>query len=367
MIKFEQTNMTEREEVPVQALHATDVDGPAMDGDRGLVLEAHGLAKAFTMRGGKTVQAVRGVDIEVREGEIAGFLGPNGAGKTTTQRMLTTLLAPSDGWARVAGYDLRREPVEVRRNVGYVAQGGSTTPEATVGEEFVDHGRLHRLARAEAERRGRALTEEIDLAGTWDRQIRTLSGGQKRRVEVALGLINEPPLLFMDEPTAGLDPQARANLWEHIRRLRDERNVTVFLTTHYLEEADALCDNVLVIDHGEIVARGSPEELKREVSGDRVQLQLAEPRMLGAAREVLGGIAGADTLRAEGDLLDITVPQASVALPALFTALEQARIGIAGIEVRRPSLDDVFLSVTGRELRDRQTDNQEAHHGQLHH
>jgi ABC-2 type transport system ATP-binding protein len=322
--------------------------------DRYLVLQARDLAKTFKLHAGATVEAVRGVDIDVREGEIAGFLGPNGAGKTTTQRMLTTLLAPTGGSARVAGYDLRRDPVAVRSRIGYVAQGGSTTGEARVGEEFVDHGRLHRLSKAEAARRGRALIEEIDLAGTWDRQIRTLSGGQKRRVEIALGLINEPSLLFMDEPTAGLDPQARANLWEHIRRLRDERGVTVFLTTHYLEEADALCDNVHVIDHGEIVARGSPEELKQRVSGDRVQLRLADPEAMPDARAGLDRIFGSETLRAEGDLLDLTIPRASVALPGLLSALEQSGVALAGIEVRRPSLEDVFLSLTGRELREEQ-------------
>ncbi len=317
----------------------------------GPILQARGLAKSFRIASG-VVEAVRGVDIDVHEGEIAGFLGPNGAGKTTTQRMLTTLLAPSDGSARVAGHDLRREPVEVRRRVGYVAQGGSTTPEAQVGEELVDHGRLHGLSRAEAERRGRALIDEIDLAGTWNRQIKTLSGGQKRRVEIALGLINEPPLLFMDEPTAGLDPQARANLWQHILRLRDERSVTVFLTTHYLEEADALCDRVFVIDGGEIVARGTPEELKRKVSGDRVALRLADPATLSQAQAALHLVEGASALRSEGDLLDVRVPDASTALPALLSALERVGVALSGIEVRRPTLDDVFLSLTGRDLRD---------------
>ena len=315
------------------------------------MVQARGLAKRFPSRAG-AVDAVRGVDIDVAAGEIVGFLGPNGAGKTTTLRMLTTLLAPTAGTARVAGHDLRREPVAVRSRIGYVPQRGSTTPQALVGEELVDHGRLHGLSRATAEERGRALISQLDLDSTWERPCGTLSGGQRRRLDIALGLINEPPLLFMDEPTTGLDPQARANLWQHIRGLRDEHGVTVFLTTHYLDEADALCDRILVIDHGEIVAVGTPDELKREVSGDRVALQLTDPARLASARVVLERLPGVKVLRADGDLLDFSLPDASTALPGLLAALASAGVALAGIEVRRPTLDDVFLSLTGRELRD---------------
>ena len=315
------------------------------------MVQARGLAKRFPSRAG-AVEAVRGVDIDVGAGEIVGFLGPNGAGKTTTLRMLTTLLAPTAGTAVVAGHDLRREPVDVRRQIGYVPQRGSASPQALVGEELIDHGRLHGLSRATAEQRGRALMSQLALESTWDRPCGTLSGGQRRRLDIALGLINEPPLLFMDEPTTGLDPQSRANLWQHIRGLRDEHGVTVFLTTHYLEEADALCDRILVIDHGEIVAAGTPAELKREVSGDRVALQLSDPARLPSARMMLGRLPGINVLRAEGDLLDFSLPDASVALPELLAALASGGVTLTGIEVRRPTLDDVFLSLTGRELRD---------------
>jgi ABC-2 type transport system ATP-binding protein len=315
------------------------------------MIQARGLAKRFPSRDGG-IEAVRGVDIDAGAGEIAGFLGPNGAGKTTTLRILTTLLTPSAGTATIAGHDLRREPVAVRREIGYIPQRGSTTPQALVGEELVDHGRLHGLSRAEAERRGRSLIARLDLDGTWERPCGTLSGGQRRRLDIALGLINEPPLLFMDEPTTGLDPQSRSNLWQHIRRLRDEHAVTVFLTTHYLEEADALCDRILVIDYGEIVAKGTPAELKRAVSGDRVALQLSNPGRLARARAVLERIPDIAVLRGEGDLLDVSLPDASAALPALLASLQTAGVALAGIEVRRPTLDDVFLSLTGRELRD---------------
>ncbi len=315
------------------------------------MIQADGLAKRFRTRA-SVVEAVRHVDIEVRPGEIVGFLGPNGAGKTTTLRMLTTLLAPDAGKATVAGHDLRREPVAVRRRIGYVPQRGSTTPQAQVGEELVDHGRLHGLSRAEASERGRGLLGRLDLDGTWERPTGTLSGGQRRRLDIALGLINEPPLLFMDEPTTGLDPQSRANLWSHIRELRDEHGVTVFLTTHYLDEADALSDRVLVIDHGEIVAQGTPAELKAGLSGDRVALRLADPERVAVAQALAERITGATLLRAEGDLVDVSLPDAAGALPGLLDGLARAGVVLAGIDIHQPTLDDVFLSLTGRELRD---------------
>jgi ABC-2 type transport system ATP-binding protein len=283
---------------------------------------------------------------------VVGFLGPNGAGKTTTLRMLTTLLAPDGGRATVAGHDLRGDPVAVRRRIGYVAQRGSTAPQALVGEELVDHGRLHGLARDEAGRRGRLLVAQLDLVGTWERPTGTLSGGQRRRLDIALGLINQPPLLFMDEPTTGLDPQSRANLWEHIRDLRDARGVTVFITTHYLEEADALCDRILVIDHGEIVAEGTPAALKASLSGDRVTLRLDDPAGLGVAQAIVRTAQGAAVLRAAGEELDFILPDAAGALRVLLDGLSGAGVALAGIEVHPPTLDDVFMSLTGRELRD---------------
>jgi ABC-2 type transport system ATP-binding protein len=313
------------------------------------VIEANGLARTFKTRG-ESVEAVRSIGFNVEAGEIVGFLGPNGAGKTTTLRMLTTLLEPTAGTARVVGRDLLAEPVEVRRRIGYVAQGGCTEPEARVGEELIDHGRLYGLEAPEAAARGKRLLADLDLEGVWSRQTKTLSGGQRRRLDIAMGLIHEPRLIFLDEPTSGLDPQARANLWQHVRRLRDDRGATVFLTTHYLEEADALCDRVLVIDHGSIAASGSPEELKRRISGDTVELTVgdsAEAAAAGAALRLL-----ADAVQVEGATVHLQVPSAVDGLPGLFRRLEAAEIPLLGVEVHRPTLDDVFLSLTGRALRD---------------
>jgi ABC-2 type transport system ATP-binding protein len=298
------------------------------------MIEAQGLSRSFTARGTK-VDAVSGVDLHVAEGEIVGFLGPNGAGKTTTLRMLTTLLSPTSGSARVAGYDLRREPIEVRRRIGYVAQGGCTDPGARVGEELVDQALLYGITSEVATRRAHALLEQLELPDTWKRATKTLSGGQRRRLDVAMGLIHEPGLLFLDEPTTGLDPQARANMWEHVRSLRDDRGATVFLTTHYLEEADALCDRVLIIDGGKIVAEGAPDELRRRTGGDSVTLTLRDGDSAAKAAALLERVDG------------VTRAQARE-----LATLSEARIDLLGVEVHRPTLDDAFLELTGRALRD---------------
>jgi ABC-2 type transport system ATP-binding protein len=309
------------------------------------MIEARGIAKTFRARTG-AVEAVRGVDLDVAAGELVGFLGPNGAGKTTTQKMLCTLLVPTAGRARVAGHDLLEDPVAVRRRIGYVAQGGSTDPEARVGEELVDQGRLYGMTPRAARTQGEELLERLDLTGVWARQTKTLSGGQRRRLDIAMGLIHGPGLVFLDEPTSGLDPQARANLWEHIRRLRDEHGTTVFLTTHYLDEADVLCDRVLVIDHGRIVAEGAPEALKRRISGDAIELVMAGEDDAVAAAALL------PDAQLAGPRVRFSVPSAVDALPHVFRTLDDAGVSPVGVEVHRPTLDDVFLSLTGRALRE---------------
>ncbi|MFG3253053.1 ABC transporter ATP-binding protein [Streptomyces sp. NPDC048172] len=230
------------------------------------VIQTSGLTRTFQTKN-RTVEAVRGIDLTVESGEILGFLGPNGAGKTTTLRMLTTLLPPTSGTATVAGHDLARDPRGVRSRIGYVAQSGGVDPNVTVREELTTQARLYRLPRAEAEARTAELAGELDLTELLDSKCAALSGGQRRRLDIAMGLTHRPGVLFLDEPTTGLDPGSRADLWELIRRLRADRGMTVFLTTHYLDEADALADRLVVVDQGRIVAEGTPAELKSTYGG----------------------------------------------------------------------------------------------------
>ena len=312
------------------------------------MIKAYGLARSFRTRRG-TVEAVRGVDIDVAHGELVGFLGPNGAGKTTTLRMLTTLLVPTVGTATVAGCDLLADPVGVRRRIGYVGQAGGAGPDCPVLEELVLQGQLYGMPLPQARARGNELLEQLDLAGTERRRTSTLSGGQRRRLDIALGLMHVPELLFMDEPTTGLDPQSRANLWQHIHTLHAEHGTTLFLTTHYLDEADALCDRILVIDNGRIVAQGSPDELKRTVAGDTVTLGTDAPARAVRLAQALPGATG---LAVDGATVRFRVPQGSTALPMLLRELDAAGIALESVEVHRPTLDDVFLTLTGRSLRD---------------
>ncbi|MDT7728671.1 MAG: type transport system ATP-binding protein [Actinomycetota bacterium] len=314
------------------------------------MIKARGLTRRFSARG-RTVDAVRGVDIDVEVGELVGFLGPNGAGKTTTLRMLTTLLRPTTGEATVGGCDLLKDPLGVRKRIGYVAQGGGTAPECKVIEEIELQGRLYRLSKAEARKRGSVLTEQLDLTGLGERLTKTLSGGQRRRLDVALGLIHDPKLIFLDEPSTGLDPQSRANLWEHIRALHTEHGVTVFLTTHYLDEADALCDRILVIDNGEIVAEGSPDSLKARVSGDGVRIGVPA-ESVSAAAGIATKLPGAHEVTTAESAVHFRVPRGDTAMPELLRALDTAGITMQSMQVTRPTLDDVFLTMTGRSLRD---------------
>jgi ABC-2 type transport system ATP-binding protein len=309
------------------------------------MIEARGLARTFKTKDA-VVEAVRGIDLDVKAGELVGLLGPNGAGKTTTQRMLATLLQPTAGEAKVAGCDLRRDPVGVRRQLGYVSQSGGTNPAAKVDEELVTQAELYGLSRAEGRARAKRLRETLDLGDLGDRLVKTLSGGQRRRLDIALGLVHDPKLVFLDEPSTGLDPQTRANLWQHIRGLR-ERGATILLTTHYLEEADALCDRILIIDHGKIVAEGTPAELKRRISGDLVTFEVDDATR---AAETLRGLARDVTPTDRG--LRVTVDNGEAQALPLMRALDDAGIKVGALSIRHPSLDDVFLTLTGRSLRE---------------
>src|SRR3954462_14537919 len=249
-------------------------------------ISVRGLTRRFKTRDG-VLDAVRGIDFDVAGGEIVGLLGPNGAGKTTSLRMVPTPLEPTSGAATIAGRDLATEPREVRRRIGYVAQVGAAPAAGTrVAEELVTQGRLQGMSKADATRRVAEVAPQLDLAGLENRALLELSGGQRRRFDIALGLVHSPSVFFLDEPTAGLDPQSRANLWEHIRDLRARLGVTILLTTHYLEEADALADRILVMDGGRPVADDTPAALKARVAGDVIQITLAEPEGLERAEHI---------------------------------------------------------------------------------
>jgi ABC-2 type transport system ATP-binding protein len=317
------------------------------------MIETRGLRKSFTSRQGrekKTVEAVRGVDLDVTEGEIFGFLGPNGAGKTTTLRMLATLIPPDGGAATIAGADLLSDPAEVRRRIGYVAQGGSTWDDSTAREELVLQARLYGVHKADAQERAARVLEAFQLSEYADRKCKTYSGGQRRRVDIALGIIHEPKVVFLDEPTSGLDPQSRAHMWDEIRRLRDE-GMTVFITTHYLDEADALCDRISIMDHGEVVADGTPAALKRDISGDVVRVGLPASAVSQAA-ELLDTEPYVTKLETQDDSLRLYVDEGATAIPLILRALDSGGVPLGSIELTRPSLDDVFLTKTGRSLRE---------------
>jgi ABC-2 type transport system ATP-binding protein len=318
------------------------------------MIETRGLRKSFRSRAGretKTVDAVRGVNLEVAEGEIFGFLGPNGAGKTTTLRMLATLIEPDGGEATIAGADLRKDPAEVRRRIGYVPQGGSTWDESTAREELVLHARMYGIGKADAQQRAVRALEAFQLTEYADRKCKTYSGGQRRRVEIALGIIHEPKIVFLDEPTTGLDPQSRAHMWDEIRRLRSD-GMTVFITTHYLDEADALCDRIAIMDNGEVVAEGTPTELKREISGDVVLVGLDVAATPQAAKALDGEPYVNKLETADEGGLRLYVDEGATAIPQVLRRLDHAGLELRSIELHRPSLDDVFLTKTGRSLRE---------------
>ena len=321
-------------------------------------IQVTGLRKTFQVKGAP-VAALTGIDLAVAPGEIFGLLGPNGAGKTTTLRILTTLLPADAGEALVAGADVRREPALVRRRIGYVGQLGGADVNATGRENLLLAGRLYGLSAAGASRRCAELLGVFGLGdgGLADRAVRTYSGGQRRRLEVALGIMHRPGVLFLDEPTTGLDPQNRANLWDQLRELRDG-GATVFLTTHYLDEADQLSDRVAIVDHGRVIALGTPDELKRRYSADTISVT-PDPGAPEAAPVLARELAGApfvDRADVEDGAIRLTVTDTTRAMAAVFGVLAARGIPTRAASVARPSLDDVFLRETGRSLRDKGED-----------
>jgi ABC-2 type transport system ATP-binding protein len=318
------------------------------------MIETHGLTKTFKARR-KSVEAVRGVDLQVHKGEIFGFLGPNGAGKTTTMRILSTLLDPTSGQAKICGYDLRREPGKVRTQIGYVGQKGGAEVMETGRENLILQGRLYGLSSADAYKRAAELANRLDLEPFIDRLVRTYSGGQRRRLDITMGMMHRPSLLILDEPTTGLDPQSRARIWDEIRRLRSE-DITIFLTTHYMDEADTLCDRLAVIDNGKIVGENTPTALKQSIAGDIISLGLNLQN--GTGKKVKEALSDRPFLRElqETDTgVQLYVERGEEVLPEVLRLLDQTGASVRTVTLARPTLEDVFLRLTGRSLREEQS------------
>jgi ABC-2 type transport system ATP-binding protein len=307
-------------------------------------IEVRGLVREFK----KGPRAVDGIDLDVAEGEIYGFLGPNGAGKSTTVLMLTTLLPPTAGTATVAGYDIVREGAKVREAIGAALQEAALDRFLTGWEHLRLQGSLHGMRRAEIQRRGAELLERVGLEEAASRKVGGYSGGMKRRLDLALALLHGPRVLFLDEPTTGLDPQSRTALWEEVARLSREEGTTVFLTTQYLEEADALANRVGIIDHGKIVAEGTPAALKQDVGRSSVEIEPHEPARLGDLERALARFGTPIAARATSAAIRLDEGVGDVA--AIVRALDADDIQVAQLRLREPTLDDVFLEKTGRSL-----------------
>ena len=306
-------------------------------------IEAHGLVKTYP----GDVRALDGLDLAVAAGTVFGLLGPNGAGKSTAVRILTTLSRPDSGSARVAGHDVLAEPVRVRHAIGVVGQRHGADRDATGRENLVLQGEFYGITGADLRRRAAESLERFGLADAADRRVKTYSGGMQRRLDVAMGLIHRPQVLFLDEPTTGLDPEARAQMWAEIERLARAEGMTILLTTHYLEEADRLASQLAIVDRGRIVAGGTPDALKSELHGDTIQVELAggDGR---AARAALEGLPEAREVTLDGSTLRARVPDGGAAVPAVLAALEAHSVKVAAVTLARPSLDDVYLRYAGR-------------------
>ena len=313
------------------------------------VIEIHGLQKQFKS-GKNIVEALRGIDLNVPQGQIFGLLGPNGAGKTTLLRILTTLLQADSGEATVVGHSLRSASAEVRRVIGYVSQKGGAEAAATGRENLSFQAQLYGMRGAQVTSRVDELLAALELESIAGRPVQTYSGGQRRRLDLALGMVHRPALLFLDEPSVGLDPQSRARVWDEVRRLHDS-GTAIVLTTHYLDEADALCERIAIIDQGQIVAEDSPEGLKRKIAGDVVLLGLDNGHVI-AAQELFSTQSFIREIKQEPEALRLLVDEGEQALPAILQLVHERGLPIRTVALNRPSLDDVFLRQTGRSLRD---------------
>jgi ABC-2 type transport system ATP-binding protein len=306
-------------------------------------IEAHGLVKTYP----GDVRALDGLDLEVETGTVFGLLGPNGAGKSTTVRILTTLSRPDAGSARVAGLDVLAEPERVRHAIGVVGQKHGVDPDASGRENLVIQGEFYGITGAQLRRRVAESLERFGLADAAGRRVKTYSGGMQRRLDVAMGLIHRPQVLFLDEPTTGLDPEARAQMWAEIERLARQEGMTILLTTHYLEEADRLASQLAIVDRGRIVARGTPDALKSELRGDTIHVELADGDGAAAAA-ALERVAEAREVALDGRMLRARADNGGAAVPAVLAALEAHGVRATAVTLARPSLDDVYLRYAGR-------------------
>ncbi len=297
----------------------------------------------------KGVQALDGISFSVEEGGVFGLLGPNGAGKSTTVRILATLTRPDEGRAEVAGHDVRKDAGAVRRSIGYVPQDSGIDQYGTGRENLTLQGHVQGMGGKVLRDRVEHLLDFVGIADAADRIVKTYSGGMRRRLDIALGLVHHPKVLFLDEPTTGLDPEARVEMWDEVGRLAKEESLTILLTTHYLEEADQLADRLAIVSRGQIVVEGTPASLKAELSGDAVHLELTNGRM-DDARRILERLGATPEAVTEGRTLVSRVENGNRALPGILSALEQEGIGVESVSVSRPSLDDVYLHYTGREF-----------------
>jgi ABC-2 type transport system ATP-binding protein len=312
-------------------------------------LEAVDLVKTYPGgRGAPPVRALDGLSVEIAAGSVFALLGPNGAGKSTTVKILSTLSKPDSGSATVAGIDVARKPDRVRTAIGLVGQKASSDPMATTRENLELAGRIQGMARASTRARAAELLDRFDLADAADRLAKTLSGGMARKLDVAIGLMHRPAVLFLDEPTTGLDPEARAAMWAEIERLSSDEQVTVLLTTHYLEEADRLADRLAIVDHGRIVVDGAPEELKHELHGDTVQVEVGSDDAAVTALRLLAGLSALEEVESDGGSLRARARSGATAVPAVLAALEGGGVAVDSVTVARPSLDDVYLRYAGR-------------------
>jgi ABC-2 type transport system ATP-binding protein len=320
------------------------------------IIEVGDLVKVYG-KGESATRAVDGITFDVSRGTLFGLLGPNGAGKTTTIRILATLLDATSGQVRVDGLDVHKEPHEIRKRLGLALQTAALDAFSTGRETLVLAGRMHRLPNAEIKRRADELLELMTLTKVANKLTGTYSGGMKRRLDLASALMHQPPLLILDEPTEGLDPQSRTALWEELERI-NKAGTSMLLTTHYMEEADRLCDRLAIIDNGKIVVEGTPTDLKRSIGADTVVLQLSEPGEdpVGLVRNSLDGVVEGATVHAHTGGVSLSVPDAGAAIPVLLRQLEAAGVGIAGLHMSHPSLDDVFLRYTGRSIREEAAD-----------